>query len=81
MYKENKIKLLKSISGIAIGILLILQYLSAYGGLVQIYPMISRAMYGTRLKTMTKILNNPMKETNIMLNSCLEIEKNLLFIR
>jgi hypothetical protein len=43
--------------------------------------MITRAMYGTRLKTRIKILYNPMKEHNKALNASLEIEKNLLFIR
>jgi hypothetical protein len=45
------------------------------------YPTISKATQGTTLKTMTKILNIPMKQTNATLNASLEIEKNLLFIR
>ena len=43
--------------------------------------MIIKAVKGTILKTIKKILNNPMKENDAMLNASLEIEKYLLFIR
>jgi hypothetical protein len=46
----------------------------------QVYFMITRAMYGTILNTMRKILNNPMKDRNATLNVSLEIENILLFI-